>query len=408
MERLLADASDEPGVLPLLQETMVLLWDKDGTPPDPVPRRYERKLGQGGSERPGGGHGHQGGRHPRGLGRSRSNRIARRTLLRLVQFGEGRADTRRQQEARGTAERPWDDPAEFDRVLEHLTRHRLLTCSGEGDREDPVVDIALRNAPDRLAPVPGLGAVPARPNWCMRGNLEAKTREWIRLGSGRGGLLNAVGQLAEAERPRLAEPPDAADLGYDQELAAALVAASRARLDARAGRRMARPRRTRNTIVGLAAPDWCSSPAWRCGPVTVPGGPARRESGGRQRGAQGGGSPAAWLAVTQALAAQAVHQYTHGKRDERGALAGPAGVFFLFNQRLCGPCWPRSMKPYESSCRTRTSAPWCRSARVEATVTVMAFGPGHRHLAWAAVDGVLRVWDLHRPQDGPRPPGLRP
>src|SRR5207302_9628859 len=28
LERLLADAAEEPGVLPLVQETMVLLWDK--------------------------------------------------------------------------------------------------------------------------------------------------------------------------------------------------------------------------------------------------------------------------------------------------------------------------------------------------------------------------------------------
>jgi hypothetical protein len=30
LERLLADAADEPGVLPLIQETMVVLWGKKG------------------------------------------------------------------------------------------------------------------------------------------------------------------------------------------------------------------------------------------------------------------------------------------------------------------------------------------------------------------------------------------
>ncbi|MFZ1597693.1 MAG: SUMF1/EgtB/PvdO family nonheme iron enzyme, partial [Anaerolineae bacterium] len=56
--------------------------------------------------------------------------IARRIFLRLVQFGEGRADTRRQQPV--TALRsPSDPPGELDRTLEHLVGSRLLTLSGE-------------------------------------------------------------------------------------------------------------------------------------------------------------------------------------------------------------------------------------------------------------------------------------
>ena len=45
VERLLADAADEPGVLPLVQETMVLLWDKRERRLLPL-RAYE-ELGQG-------------------------------------------------------------------------------------------------------------------------------------------------------------------------------------------------------------------------------------------------------------------------------------------------------------------------------------------------------------------------
>src|SRR5262249_2661134 len=94
LERLLADAADEPGALPLLQETLVLLWGK-------MQRRrltlnaYEQ-LGRDGRS---------------GLMVAIATRadavlaaisadqqvIARRILLRLVQFGEGRPDTRRQQ-----------------------------------------------------------------------------------------------------------------------------------------------------------------------------------------------------------------------------------------------------------------------------------------------------------------------
>ena len=385
VERLLADASDEPGVLPLLQETMVLLWDKMER--RLIPYHGYEQLGQGGRS---------------GLAVAMATkadatladltepqqRIARRTLLRLVQFGEGRADTRRQQrlaELRSVQ----DDPAEFDRVLEHLTRHRLLTCSGEGDREDPVVDIAHEML---------LIGWPRCQDWVqfrreaelVRRRLEAKTREWIRLGSGRGGLLDAV-ELAEAER--WLASADAADLGYDQELAA-LVAASRARLDA--DRALAR-RRTRNTIVGLAAglvlvtglAVWAGYSAWRAGQAEAAANERRKEADRLRQ-----------LAVTQALAAQAVHQYTHGKRDERGALL--ARQAFLFNQRLRGPL----LAEVDEALRVVLQDPYVSTVvplgAVEATVTVMAFGPGHRHLAWAAVDGVLRVWDLHRPQDGPR------
>src|SRR5262249_44538360 len=95
LERLMTDAADEPGVLPLLQETMVLLWSE----------MRRRLLHFGAYERLGG----EGGRS--GLTVAMATKadatlaelspvqksIARRIFLRLVQFGEGRADTRRQQ-----------------------------------------------------------------------------------------------------------------------------------------------------------------------------------------------------------------------------------------------------------------------------------------------------------------------
>ena len=61
--------------------------------------------------------------------------IARRTFLRLIQFGEGRADTRRQQtvSALRTAS---DDSSVFDQTLWHLTDNRLFTLSGEEGKSD--------------------------------------------------------------------------------------------------------------------------------------------------------------------------------------------------------------------------------------------------------------------------------
>jgi hypothetical protein len=110
-DRLVADAADEPGTLPLLQETLRLLWDK----------RRQRLLGLAEYEALGNG--------GRGLDVAIARRagttmgaltaaqqtIARRVLLRLVSFGEGRADTRRQLEVQALRSAA-DDDAEFSWV----------------------------------------------------------------------------------------------------------------------------------------------------------------------------------------------------------------------------------------------------------------------------------------------------
>ncbi len=138
LERLLADAAQEPGVLPLVQETMVLLWERrDG---HRLTLDSYESLGRDGVS---------------GLAVALATKadatlaelppaereVARRILLRLVQVGDGRDDTRRQQPVehlRAAA----DDPRLFDRTLRHLAASRLLTLSaGEGDL-GPRVDLA--------------------------------------------------------------------------------------------------------------------------------------------------------------------------------------------------------------------------------------------------------------------------
>ena len=138
VERLLADAADEPGVLPLVQETMVRLWGK-------MQRRvltlsaYERLGGEGRS----------------GLAVAMVEKanatladlpteehraLARRIFLRLVQFGEGRADTRRQQSIADLAS--VGEATLFDQTLRHLADNRLLTQSGEEKEASKKVDLA--------------------------------------------------------------------------------------------------------------------------------------------------------------------------------------------------------------------------------------------------------------------------
>jgi len=136
VERLMHDAGDEPGALSLLQETMVLLWE----------RRTRRLLTVSAYE-------DLGGPDRSGLAAALATRadaalsaltsvqrtIARRIFLRLVQLGEGRQDIRRPQPV-GALRAPGDDRGLFDATLRHLTDRRLVTVSGTGG-EEPVVDL---------------------------------------------------------------------------------------------------------------------------------------------------------------------------------------------------------------------------------------------------------------------------
>ena len=121
--------------------------------------------------------------------------IARRIFLRLIQFGEGRADTRRQQtvaELRANG----DDSGLFDRTLGRLTESRLLTASGDAEGTARRIDIAHEAL---------IAGWPRLQGWLRerkeaelaRRRLEDKAKEWIRLGRGEGGLLDKE-ELAEA------------------------------------------------------------------------------------------------------------------------------------------------------------------------------------------------------------------
>lgn len=220
IERLLADLAGEPGALPMLQETLVLLWER-------MRRRqitlddYEQ-LGEG--ERS-------------GLAVAVARKadatvaelappeqvIAQRIFLRLIQFGEGRRDTRRQLPVADLRNATDDDQA-FERTLEHLARNRLLTTSGEesGSRRVDIAHEALIVGWPRLQ-----GWVSQRrAAEQTRRRLEAKATEWI-AASKRGGLLDEY-ELQEAEHWLAGE--DAQELGHSQDLAD-LVSVSKARLE---------------------------------------------------------------------------------------------------------------------------------------------------------------------------------
>ncbi len=218
IERLLADAANEPGALPLLQETLVLLWGE----------MRDRRLTLAAYQALGSG-------NRSGLAVALATRadttlsalplpdqvLARRIFLRLVQFGTGRPDTRRQQtEAELCAD--GDDPAQFDHVLEYLADHRLLTLSTDLRTGDRCVDIA-HEALIAGWPLLSEWLLARRASEQTRRRLEDKATEWVRLGRGTGGLLDAI-QLQEAET--WLHGSESQDLGASTDLLA-LVAASR-------------------------------------------------------------------------------------------------------------------------------------------------------------------------------------
>jgi hypothetical protein len=215
VERLLSDVGDEPGVLPLLQEAMVLMWQQ-------LERRvltiftYESVGGLSGAL-------------PRWADAvmaslpAKQQVIARRIFLRLVWFDEGRRDMPRRQPV--TALRSvTDDADQFEATLQHLANKRIVVLSalGDGERMAELAHSALiHNWPTLVA-------------WCaelreaerMRRTLEIKADEWVRLGRGSGALLDEI-EMQEAEA--WLSTPAAQDLGYDA-TSLAFVEASRAAL----------------------------------------------------------------------------------------------------------------------------------------------------------------------------------
>jgi WD40 repeat protein len=219
LERLITTAAKEPGVLPLLQETLVLLWEKIERRYLPL-RAYEAlvlsyynavsttnnkligiqvALAQ---------------RADAAIADLTDEQqiIARRVFLRLIQFGEGRADTRRQESVEALKARGDNDQI-FEETLRYLADRRLLTLSGKEDKTRKV-DISHEIL---------ISSWPQLQDWIIqrreaeqtRRRLIAKVKEWERLGKGKGGLLDEF-EIIEAQH--WLESSDAVELGSDDQL----------------------------------------------------------------------------------------------------------------------------------------------------------------------------------------------
>jgi WD40 repeat protein len=235
LSRLLDDADREPGALPLLQETLFRLWGK----------RRQRLLAVADYHAMAGG-GQTGlafavKEHADAVLETLTDaqkQIALRMLLRLVTFGEGRADTRRQQ-PRDRLRSHGEAAADFDTVLHRLVDNRLVTISGDGASGGVRVDLAH----EILIAAWSTFAEELR-TWRgheqRRREFEAAATAWRTRGSGDGGLFDAM-ELAGAIEWRERAAPH---VGHSTDLAAFLAASETA------WRRALR--RRRSTLAGIS------------------------------------------------------------------------------------------------------------------------------------------------------------
>jgi WD40 repeat protein len=229
IDRLIADAAFEPGILPLLQETLVQLWDK----------RTDQMLTLADYEALGDGERH-------GIAVSLARRadatlrqfnavqtdIARRISLRLISFGEGRSDTRRQQ-VRSQLCSVFDEAADFAYVLQTMIDHRLLTID-EDESGETQVDLSHEVM---------IAAWSTLASWIrshrvdeqQRRHLEAVATEWAKHGRGARGLLDPI-ELADAAAWQQTE--SARQMGQSAEAMELLVASAAAQTKQRRRRRV--------------------------------------------------------------------------------------------------------------------------------------------------------------------------
>jgi hypothetical protein len=237
-DRLVSDAAVEPGALPLVQATLQLLWRN----------RRQRLLGL--AEYEALGNGEPGlhaaiAQHADATMRTLTvaqQAIAHRILLRLVSFGEGRADTRRQQQVRALQSAA-EGAAEFSCVLQRLIAGRLVTVDGSENGDDALVDLS-HEALITAWPTLREWVARSRADEHRRRRLEANVSDWIERGCGSGSLLDSV-ELSDAVRWMQSDA--ARELGYRTELQALVVASERSI------EKMKRQRRRRNAMLVMSS-----------------------------------------------------------------------------------------------------------------------------------------------------------
>lgn len=206
VEQLVADAAGELGTLSLMQETLVYLWD--GLRGRFIGVEAYEALGWMADPSLGECSGLEVAMalHANDVLHDldpEQQPIARRTFLRLIQFGEGRSDTRRRQSI-DQLRSEGDPPDLLDDTVRHLARGRLLTLGSSVSPGD-----ATHGAPTVLVDIAHEALITGWPqlhSWVgthkeaekVRRRLEDKAEEWAGR-DGQGGLLDEA-ELIDAYR----------------------------------------------------------------------------------------------------------------------------------------------------------------------------------------------------------------
>ncbi|MDN5768092.1 MAG: TIR domain-containing protein [Humibacillus sp.] len=219
VEAVVRDATGAPGSLPLIQETLVLLWGR-------LTRRFLPMSAYDALVLPGRAYGEPPrtglqvalARHANATMAKLSDAdqaTARRIFVRLVQLMDGREDVRRQQSRRDLESA--DSTESVGPVLEHLIASRLLTSSadvGTVGSGETLIDLSHEAI---ITGWPELRAWIAarRTAERFRRRLEADADKWVEFGRSSGGLMDEF-ELAQARA--WLDGPDAGALGVSASL----------------------------------------------------------------------------------------------------------------------------------------------------------------------------------------------
>jgi WD40 repeat protein/energy-coupling factor transporter ATP-binding protein EcfA2 len=244
-DNLLHDLLGEPAGLPLLQFTLLMMWE----------RRQRNRITLEVYKRIGGGR--------KALSSSadevyeamipQDQDTAKRLLLRLALAVDDRLEVTRSRMLRSKLYLRGEDPSRVDRVLQKLISARLLRLTPGPSAGEDQVEVAhealvrnWRTLADWLQK--------ARGALSERQRLESRAREWVRLGRGKSGLLDEV---EAAEAARWLAQPEVAYLDPDPELGQLIQASRNAVAEAARQKEEARQRelelRTEREIERAAA-----------------------------------------------------------------------------------------------------------------------------------------------------------
>lgn len=206
VEKVISDVVDQPGALPLLSQALLETWKvrkgreltiQDYKNLGGVQRAIQQMADKAYNELPSVTH----------------QAIARRILLRLVQFNVGRQDTRRQQ-TEMELRTGQDASVVFEETLHLLSKERLITITTYESETFRRIDLAheiLITKWERLAQ----WIKDFREKEQYRRGLQSKLEEWIRLGRGNSGLLD---DMQEKEARHWIIQPASADVGISHDL----------------------------------------------------------------------------------------------------------------------------------------------------------------------------------------------